>query len=63
MILIDLAHLTNRLHNMQKLFKTQHYDAKQSSIASNDIRRVKNTIGIFQAVFDGLQQGTYTLER
>jgi hypothetical protein len=23
MILIDLAHLTNRLHNMQKLFKTQ----------------------------------------
>lgn len=63
LILTDISRLQQQLYNMKTLFRAQHMDQGLSLIASDQIRRMQNTLGIFQAVFRGLQSGKYTLER
>lgn len=61
-IFIDLERLRQQAENQQRMFKRQRDDAGRSGILPEDIRRARNSITIFQAVFEGLQRGTYSLE-
>jgi hypothetical protein len=60
---IDLQHLQRQARNQLTIFQRERKDGTHSGVLPADIRRLRNTITIFQAVFDGLQNGTYSLER